>query len=266
VSAPLLLSRRDGPVEFLTLNRPDVRNAFNDQLIAELTEWADRAASDPGLRVVVLAGAGPVFCAGADIGWLARTLTYTEEENLRDASAAARLFSALDRLPVPMVARVHGAAMGGGLGLIAVCDLAVAAETVTCGFSEVKLGILPAVISPYVIAKIGRSAARELFLTGMRFDAHRAWQAGLVHAVVPESDLDGRVRQYVGELLTAAPGAVADTKRLIAAVAGRPPDTVAGTTAAALAARRVSAEGQEGLRAFLDKRQPSWHVPPRPDR
>src|SRR5262245_42872056 len=168
---------RTGSVEYLTLNRPDVRNAFNEDLIGELTEWAvsvtERFGPDRP-RIVVLAGAGKVFCAGADVAWMGKTVHFTEEENLLDAAAAAGLFAALDALPVPVIGRVHGAALGGGAGLTAVCDIVVADRDAVFGFTEVKLGILPAVISPFVISKIGRSAARELFLTGARFSAMRA--------------------------------------------------------------------------------------------
>src|SRR5512134_1972463 len=153
---------RDGAVERLTLDRPDVRNAFNEDLIEELTRWADTAAADPSLRCVVLAGAGKAFCAGADVAWMARMRAHGEEENLRDARAMADMFVALDRLPVPLVGRVHGAALGGGTGLAAVCDIVVASDDAVFGFTEVKLGILPAVISPFAVAKIGLAPAREL--------------------------------------------------------------------------------------------------------
>ncbi len=256
-----LSARRDGPVEYLTLNRPDVRNAFNEVVILELTDWAARLterASRDGVRVAVLAGAGKVFCAGADLTWMAKTAGYTEDENLRDATAASRMFAALDSLPVPLIGQVHGAAIGGGAGLCAVCDIVVAEQETVFGFTEVKLGILPAVISPFAIAKIGRSAARELFLTGTRFSAARAREIGLVHAVVSAAGLDGAVSQYVAELLTAAPEAIAAAKALIASVSARAVDEARPITAAAIAARRVSAEGQEGLKAFLERRTASW--------
>lgn len=253
-----LTTRRDGAVEYLTLNRPAVRNAFNEEVIAELTAWAERAREDRDLRVVVVAGAGKTFCAGADVEWMAKTVNYSEQENLRDATAASRMFASLDRLPVPLIGRVQGAALGGGAGLAAVCDLVVAEDQAVFGFTEVKLGILPAVISPFALAKIGRSAARELFLTGARFSAARAYEIGLVHAVVPAAELDDKVEAYVREVLTAAPQAIAAAKTLISQVSGRPLDEVTTITAQALAARRVSPEGQEGLRAFLEKRKPSW--------
>jgi methylglutaconyl-CoA hydratase len=258
-----LTTKREGPVEYLTLNRPEVRNAFNEEVIAELADWAaqvpERAARE-GLRVAVLAGSGRTFCAGADVTWMAKTVNYSARENLQDATAASRMFAALDALPVALIGRVHGAAIGGGAGLCAVCDIVVADQEAVFGFTEVKLGILPAVISPFALAKIGRSAARELFLTGIRFSAARAREAGLIHAVVPATELDSAVSRYVQEVLSAAPEAIAASKALIASVWGRPLDEAMPITAAAIAARRVTTEGQEGLRAFLDKRTPSWSV------
>jgi methylglutaconyl-CoA hydratase len=254
-------TRREGPVEYVTLNRPDVRNAFNEQVIAELTAWAAdarAAAQRHELRAAVLAGAGRTFSAGADVAWMAKTVRYSEEENLRDAVAMSRMFAALDNLPAPLVGRIAGAALGGGAGLAAVCDIVVAADDAVFGFTEVKLGILPAVISPFALAKIGRSAARELFLTGARFSAARAKEIGLVHAVVPAADLDANVAGYVKEILDAGPQAVAAAKALIPAVWGRPLDDATSITTKAIAARRVSPEGQEGLNAFLGKRKPSW--------
>jgi methylglutaconyl-CoA hydratase len=253
-------SRREGPVEYLTLNRPEVRNAFNGQVIEELTRWAEGAAGEAGLRAVVLDGAGTVFCAGADLSWMKTVAGYTRDENLRDAAAMAGMYAALDQLPVPLIGRVHGAALGGGAGLVSVCDIAVADRQAVFGFTEVKLGILPAVISPFVLAKIGVSAARELFLTGQRFDAGRAREIGLVHAVAPADELDGCVARYVQEILGAGPEAIAAAKALIRTVRARPPQEVAGATAAAIAERRASPEGREGLTAFLEKRKASWNV------
>jgi methylglutaconyl-CoA hydratase len=258
-----LTTTRDGPVEYLTLNRPGVRNAFNEEVVAEITDWAthvpERAARE-GLRVAVVAGSGKTFCAGADVTWMAKMVSYTPRENLRDATEASRMFAALDALSVPLIGRVQGAAIGGGAGLCAVCDIVVAEQEAVFGFTEVKLGILPAVISPFVLAKIGRSAARELFLTGSRFSAARAREIGLVHAVVPAADLDLTVSRYVQEILTAAPDAIAAAKALIATVWPHSVDEAMPITATAIATRRVSTEGQEGLRAFLDKRAPSWSV------
>jgi methylglutaconyl-CoA hydratase len=254
-----LLTRRDGPVEYLTLNRPDVRNAFNAEMITELSSWAGDVSRKQGdVRAVVIAGAGKVFCAGADASWLATIATQSQDENIRDATVTSQMFRALDELPMPVIGRVHGAAIGGGAGLAAVCDIVVCSDETLFGFTETKLGILPAVISPFAIAKIGRSAARELFLTGARFSAVRAREIGLAHKVVPLADLDAAVDAYLAELLTAGPEAIAAAKALIPTVWGRAVDEAAAITSAAIAARRVSKEGQEGLRAFLEKRRPSW--------
>jgi methylglutaconyl-CoA hydratase len=253
-----LLTRRDGPVEHLTLNRPDVRNAFNAEMIAELASWADDIVDSAGaVRAVVIGGAGKVFCAGADAAWLATSATYSEDENIRDATATSRMFQAIDELPVPVIGRVHGAAIGGGAGLAAVCDIVVAADDAVFGFTEVKLGIIPAVISPFVLNKIGQSAARELFLTGARFPAARAYKIDLVHAVVPALDLDTTVSRYVAEILASGPEAISAAKMLVRDVWRNGGDVAAGT-AQALASRRASPEGQEGLRAFLEKRKPRW--------
>ena len=255
-----LVSRRDGPVEHLTLNRPEVRNAFNETMVAELSAWAAAMREDANVRVVVIAGAGKTFSAGADITWMAKTVRYSREENLRDARDASRMFAALNSLPMPVVGRVHGAAIGGGAGLAAVCDIVVAEEQAVFGFTEVKLGIVPAVISPFVIDKIGRSAARELFLTGARFSAARAFGLGLVHEVVSPRDLDIAVARHVSELLTGGREAMATAKALIAQVSNAPIDAAQTITANAISARRVSAEGQEGLKAFLEKRTPGWRA------
>jgi methylglutaconyl-CoA hydratase len=252
--------RREGAVERLTLNRPDVRNAFNDDVIAELTAWARAAAADAALRVVVLSGAGKVFSAGADANWMARMVNYSRDDNVQDATRMAEMFMALDTVPAAVVGRIHGAALGGGAGLAAVCDIAIAEDTAIFGFTETRLGILPAVISPYVLPKIGSSAARELFLTGMRFSAERAKEIGLVHEVVPAGELDAAVQRYVTELLAAAPTAVAAAKALIPRVWGRSPRDAMAITAEAIAAQRVSPEGQDGLKAFLEKRQPRWSL------
>lgn len=258
MSYQFLSVERRGPVEHVTLNRPDVRNAFNEHVIAELTTWANTAHQDRELRVVVLAGAGKVFSAGADAAWMAKMAGYTEADNVRDATAGAKMFLAINTIPAIVIGRIHGAALGGGSGLAAVCDIVVADEAAIFGFTETKLGILPAMISPYVLQKIGASAARELFLTGMRFDAARAKAIGLVHKVVPLAGLDEAVAGYVTEALSASPTAVARSKALIPRVLGQSPADVIEITAEAIAAQRVSPEGQEGLTAFLNKRTPAW--------
>ena len=253
-----LETRREGRTLHLTLNRPDVRNAFNDEVIAELTACATSVAHAADVRVVVLKGAGKVFSAGADANWMARMVDYSREDNIRDATRMAEMFLALDRLPCVVIGRVHGAALGGGAGLAAICDIVVAEESAVFGFTETKLGILPAVISPFVLPKIGLSAARELFLTGMRFSAARAKEIGLVHEVVRSSELDPTVDRYVGECLTASPSGIAAAKQLIQIVCGRSAADATAATAEAIATQRVSPEGQDGLRAFLGKRQPGW--------
>lgn len=254
-----LLIEQQGPIVRVTLNRPEVRNAFNEALIAELTRWALSIRPDGDARVAVLAGSGKAFCAGADLTWMSKMVAYTRDENVRDARTMANMFEALDRLPIPLVGRVHGAALGGGVGLAAVCDIVVAAEDAIFGFTEVKLGIVPAVISPFALAKIGRSAARELFLTGARFSAARAREIGLVHALGDETELDRIVAKYVNDLLSSAPQAVATAKSLIADVSSaRNSASATELTLDVIAERRVSPEGQDGMRAFLEKRPPKW--------
>jgi methylglutaconyl-CoA hydratase len=248
----------DGPVVRVTLDRPEVRNAFNEELIAELTAWAESVTPSLRERVAVLAGAGRMFCAGADVTWMSKTIDSTHEDNVRDARALGRMFAVLNALPMPLIGRIHGAALGGGAGLAAICDIVVAAEDAVFGFTEVKLGILPAVIGPYALAKIGQSAARELFLTGARFSAARAKEIGLVHAIGEEAELDRIVAKYVNDVLTAGPHAVATAKRLIGQVSHRAIEDVQDLTVDTIARQRVSPEGQEGLRAFLEKRKPSW--------
>ena len=250
-----------GPVTTVTLNRPDVRNAFNEEMIDELSAFAAEAAADRSIRAVVLRGAGPVFSAGADVQWMARMIGYSHEENLADARKAARMLHALDSLPMPVIGRIHGAALGGGSGLAAICDVVVAADDVVFGFTEVVLGILPAMISPYVVRKIGLSFARELCLSGTRFSAARAKDIGLVHAVVTPAELDEAVDAQLDLFRKASPTAVAATKKLLAAVHGRAPGDVLALTVENIAAQRISPEGQEGLRAFLEKRPAAWAAP-----
>ena len=251
-------TRREDGVELLTLNRPEVRNAFDDALIQELIVWADDIARDASVRAVVLAGAGPAFSAGADIGWMARTIDFSVEDNARDAMELTGMFERLNELPMPLIGRIHGAVLGGGLGLVSVCDIVVAADDARFGFTEVKLGILPAAISPFAVAKVGESVVRELFLTGRRFDAARALEIGLVHRVVPARELDAAVAACLAELGTSGPRAVAGAKALIRQVVNQPSRVVRTLTADTIARHRTSPEGQEGLRAFLEKRKASW--------
>ena len=264
-ASEVLLVDRQGPVWRATLNRPAVRNAFDEPLIAALHAWATevtRAADAGQARVAVIAGAGPVFSAGADLAWMRRMRDYTRDDNVRDAEAAAAMFAALDSLPVPLVGRIQGAALGGGAGLAAVCDVVVAADDAMFGFTEVRLGILPAVIGPFVVAKIGMSAARALFLTGGRFPAQLAHRLGLAHEVVPAAELDAVVDTVVRDLLLGAPSAQRRAKALLRDIAHRPAADVRPLTSAALADQRVSADGQDGLDAFLHKRPAKWAIEP----
>jgi methylglutaconyl-CoA hydratase len=245
--------RRLANVDYVTLNRPEVRNAFNEVLVAELTAWAERAASDRSLRAVVIGGAGPSFCAGADLAWMAKMAGYSHEENRRDARAAAGMFAAIDKLPMPVIAQVHGAALGGGAGLVTVADIAVAAEDATFGFTEVKLGLIPAIIAPYALAKIGPSAARELFVTGRRFDAAHARDIGLVHAVFPAANLIDGINKYLIEIAKNGPEAMSAAKALLRSIASLSIAEAAPITAEAIAERRVSAEAQRMMKGFLKK-------------
>lgn len=242
------------------LNRPDVHNAFNRNLIGELhAAFADISARPAGeVRAVVLSGEGKTFCAGADVNWMRESLYYSEDENIADALRMAGMFDTIDRCPLPVIGRLHGAALGGGVGLAAVCDVVVAAEGTVFAFSEAKLGIAPAVISPYVLRKIGSSNARALFLTAERFGTDRALQIGLVHIVKSEAELDAEIDRLLREVLSSAPAATARAKSLIAEVPHLSPEAAMERTAETIAALRVGEEGQEGLRAFLEKRKPEW--------
>jgi methylglutaconyl-CoA hydratase len=245
---------RDGPVLRITLARPDRRNAFDATLIAELAE----AFVDTGrARAVVLAGDGASFCAGADVDWMRASADLSYDGNVADANALRAMLEAIEGCPAPVVVRVQGHAFGGGAGLVAVADVAIASPDAVFAFSEVKLGIIPAVISPFVLAKIGPGAARRYFLTGERFGAEAALRIGLVHEVA--EDLDAAAERVVGELLSAGPLAVRWAKRLVRERPDGP------ETARWIAERRTSEEGQEGLHAFLERRPPSWHEGPDAD-
>lgn len=253
-----------GPVATVELRRPAVRNAFNAEMIRELTECFEYLAGRMEIRAIVLRGEGASFSAGADAGWMRASLDRSEEENLADALRMSDMFGAIERAPQPVIARVQGAALGGGMGLIAVCDIVVAADTTLFGFTETKLGIVPAVISRFVLPKIGIGWARAVFLTGERFDAGTAARMGLVHWIVPEAELDGTVEAKVNEVLSAGPVAAREAKALIRAVAGQPSEEARRVTASTIARVRTSPEGQEGLRAFLEKRAPGWRKDRRP--
>lgn len=253
-----LLVEHDDGVLTVTLNRPEVHNAFNDELIAEAIDLFSSIDTEV-TRVVVLKGTGRNFCAGADLNWMSRMVSYTRDENVRDSSQLAKMYALMNECPVPLVGRIQGAAIGGGVGLVAVCDVAIAAAGTQFGLSEVKLGILPAVISPYVIAKIGQSHARALFLTGERFDAERALRIGLVHRVGESAEeLDAAVYETVTQLKTSGPEAVRECKKLISHVAAHDLIDAIPYTIEAIATRRVSEEGQAGMQAFLDKQLAPW--------
>jgi len=242
----------------VTLDRPEVHNAFNENLIAEALDLFSNIDVE-ATRVIVLKGTGRNFCAGADLNWMSRMVSFTREENIRDSSKLARMYALMNECPVPVVGRIQGAAIGGGVGLVAICDVAITSATTQFGLSEVKLGIVPAVISPYVIAKIGETHARALFLTGERFDAARAMHIGLVHRVVEtESELDAAVFETVTQLKTSGPEAVRACKKLIAYVAANELADAIPYTIEAIAERRVSAEGQEGMQSFLNKGLAGW--------
>ncbi len=247
-----------GAVAHITLARPDVRNAFNAQVISELRSAFDRLSEDPAVRAIVLAGEGKVFCGGADIQWMRGSLDLSRGENLADARRMSEMFRAIDRCSKPVIGQIHGAALGGGAGLAAVCDIVIASDETIFGFTETKLGIIPAVISPFVLAKIGAGNARALFLTGERFDAARAQRIGLVHEVVPIADLERAIARVSDELLSAGPQAVAAAKRLIVSVSESDYEQSKTLTSEAIAAQRTTPEGQEGLRAFLERRKASW--------
>ena len=253
------LRRTDkGSVATVVLARPEARNALNAKLIEEITRCFEELAEDEDVRVVVLTGEGPSFCAGADIGYMRDTAGFSYEENLEDAGRLADMFLAVDLIPKPVVARVHGAAIGGGGGLVAAADVVVAEEETHFAFSEVRLGIEPATIAPFVVRKIGHSQARALFLSGERFDAGRAREIGLVHEVVPAGDLDAAVERSVAQLLQGGPAAQGAIKDALRQVEATEPMEALGIMTQLIAELRVGEEGQEGLGAFLEKREPLW--------
>jgi methylglutaconyl-CoA hydratase len=248
-----------GGVARVTLNRPDVHNAFDETLIAELTQVVRKLDGDAGVRVLVLEGRGRSFCAGADLNWMKRMAGYTHDENLADANALATMLSALNSMSKPTLARVHGAAYGGGVGLVACCDIAIGTPEAAFSLSEARLGLIPAAISPYVIEAIGARAARRYFLSAERFGAEEAHRLGLLHQLVSGPGLDTAVERVVTALLDAGPHAQSEAKLLIRAVAHRPIDQgVIGDTAKRIARVRASPEGKEGVAAFLAKRKPDW--------
>jgi len=250
----------DQGVAVIWLNRPQVRNALNVELIAELTDAVQAASEDPEVRAIVLAGHGPAFCAGADLNWMKTASTYGPAENEADAIRLAQLLRAIAEAPKPTLARVHGPAYAGGLGLVSACDIAVASTDASFCLTEVRIGLIAAMISPYVIRAMGERAASRYFLTAEVFDAAEAWRLGVVQSLVPPAELDETVNQMLGALLQGAPGALAQTKQLLREVAGRPvDDALQRDTAQRIAQARASEEGREGIASFLEKRRPNWH-------
>jgi methylglutaconyl-CoA hydratase len=251
--------RRQGRVARVYLDRTDVRNAFNDAVIAELTEAFRTLGADAGLRAIVLGGHGKAFCAGADLGWMRAMAGYSWDENRADAARLAEMLWTIWSCPLPVVGRVHGDCYAGGVGLAAVCDVLVAAEGVHFCLSEARLGLLPATIGPYVVRALGEQAARRYFVTAERFTAARAHALGFVHELVAPEALDARVDEVIAALLANGPAAVKACKRLVHDVAGRPIDAaLRDDTARRIADIRASAEGREGVASFLDKREPAW--------
>jgi methylglutaconyl-CoA hydratase len=243
----------------ITLSRPDVRNAFNDEVIAELKNAFTEAGQAADVRCVVLAAEGPAFCAGADLNWMRRMADYTRDENLADAGQLAAMLRAIYECPKPTIARVQGDVFAGGVGLVAACDIAVSVDTATYCLSEVKLGLIPATISPYVIRAMGARASHRYFLTAERFSAAEAHRIGLVHEVVAADALDAKVAELTSALVSASPNAVRACKRLVQDVAEREIDDVlVAHTVAGIADIRSSAEGKEGVQSFLQKRKPNW--------
>jgi methylglutaconyl-CoA hydratase len=261
-----LAIERQGPIGLITMNRPERHNAFDDALIAELTEAFRSMEAEDGIRLVVLSGVGKSFSAGADLNWMKRMAGFSMEENRRDAMALAALMRTIAHLRKPTVARVQGAAYGGGVGLVACCDVAVATQSALFSLSEARLGLIPAVVSPYVVAAIGERAARRYFLTAERFEAAEAWRLGLVHDIAAnEGELDEKIGALVDAMLACSPAAQKEAKELIRAVANRPlTSELAQDTAERIARIRSSPEGREGVAAFLEKRRASW-VPPDPE-
>jgi methylglutaconyl-CoA hydratase len=253
---------KQGGVARVTLNRPELRNAFDDVLIASLTRNFLEIEKDKTIRVMILAGNGPAFCAGADLNWMKRMAGYGYEENLADAQALAEMLATLDRLPKPTIARVHGPVFAGGTGLMAACDIAVGAPEAKFCLSEAKLGLSPATISPYVIRAMGERNARRYFLTAEVFDAEEALRIGMLSALVPAANLDSAIEDLIKNLLAGGPEAHAKIKALIRAVAGRrPDDELVSETAKRIAEIRGSPEGKEGIAAFLEKRKAAWCSP-----
>lgn len=245
----------------VTLNRPEVRNAFNDEVIAELAQAFTQLGQDPEVRAIVLAAEGPAFCAGADLNWMRRMADYSHAENLADAAQLAEMLRVIYACPKPTIARIQGDVYAGGMGLVAACDVAVSVDSASYCLSEVKLGLYPATISPYVIRAMGARAAHRYFLTAERFDAVEALRIGFVHAVVSADQLDAQLDGLVKALVNASPNAVKECKALLHDVAGRDMDAgLIAHTVEGIATIRASSEGKEGVQSFLQKRKPNWLI------
>ena len=249
---------KDGRVGRVTFNRPEIHNAFNGTVITEMAELFTELEKDDDLRVILLTGEGKSFCAGADLNWMREVVTQSFEENLAESNALADLFYQIYSFKRPIVGRINGAAIGGGTGFVAVCDIAIAARSAKFSFSEVKIGVVPACIGPYVIRKMGEGKARELFITGERMNADRAFSVGLVNTVVDDDQLDTEVDNLLQAILSSGPEAVAMAKRLVSEVPSMSPEQFKPFTAEMIAGLRISDEGQEGMDAFLNKRKPNW--------
>jgi methylglutaconyl-CoA hydratase len=251
-------TRHDHEVGTITFNRPEIHNAFNSTVIAEMSAAFSEMEIDPAIRVVILTGAGKSFCAGADLNWMRGVISQSFDENLAESNALADLFWQIYSFKRPVIARVNGAAIGGGTGFVAVCDIAIAAKSAVFSFSEVKIGVVPACIGPYVVKKMGEGRARELFITGERMDSLGAQSVGLVNKIVEDDQLDAEVNKLIDSLLSSGPEAVAMAKRLVSGVGGMSPEEFRPWTAEMIAKLRISPEGQEGMDAFLNKRTPNW--------
>jgi len=255
----MLRLERAGAIGTITLDRPAIHNAFNDELISKITLAIEELGGDSAVRVVVFRANGPSFSAGGDLNWMQRARTYTAEENLRDARAGANMFLAVTQCPKPVIARVHARALGGGSGLVACCDMAVAVESAEFGLPEVKIGLLPGIIGPFVVARIGVANAREYFLTGARFPAARALEMGLIQRVASdEAAMDRIIDNWIADLMTSSPAAIAAAKQLIFDISNRPIDSALDVAAKSIADARVSAEGRAGVDAFLSRDKPPW--------
>ncbi len=244
----------------VTLNRPDIHNPFDEKMIAELTDAFSKANKQESARVLVITGAGKSFCAGADLNWMKRMGQYSLRENIEDATGLSKMFMALENVEIPVIAKVNGAALGGGAGLACACDFVIASEKAKIGFSEVKLGLLPGVISPYVIDRVGAKRAAQLFITGERFGAEMARRLGLFDDIARPEDLDGTVDVLIGQILTGGPQAVKECKKLARTGARMGRDEFRNYCINAIAKIRASPEGKDGVSAFLEKREPKWRA------